>query len=463
MSASMTDTVMVFSVLESACYATDPTIQQAAMKTLQDFYSKDGFVYSLIQVLQSDQIPDLKLDCRLLAVITLKNVVSRCWKTRGSSIHLTNSTEKQCLRDFLLKQSLCTEKDRRVLSQLAVLMGQIAKTDWPTDWSALLPSLFEAIQCNDRESSYSPSSEINAIVFFHAVLSELSAKTIPNARKAFNEASVHIFPYIAENWLKISIKLIEILPLVYHLGLEVSSNALKQHNHLAEQLPILTNILEIIVKKAFLSISTSTDFIKFFESFVPQQYRYIHFLQNIPPESLLVISGSSSVFDINEIFDHDKSEVDIENILIKVKTFINNEKNGEICALLLRICRISDKISSLPIALLKESPLQMVPFLETFLKLSYTQINENFQIKQGVTEFSGDFLDTSLQLTKGPCISAILFLSNTLSCKVYTKETNTVAKKREKLLLSLSHPNSEANQNQVSDYFVLILLLISDI
>ena len=88
------DAGAVFSVLESACYSQVSTAQQAAMISLQEYEIVDGFATCLMQIIDSDQIPDTQLDCRLLAVITLKNVISRCWKSRGSTVHLLNANEK---------------------------------------------------------------------------------------------------------------------------------------------------------------------------------------------------------------------------------------------------------------------------------------------------------------------------------------------------------------------------------
>jgi hypothetical protein len=73
----------------------------------------------------------------------------------------------------------------------------------------------------------------------------------------------------------------------------------------------------------------------------------------------------------------------------------------------------------------------MVPFLNAFLNLYYTSLFNNSQ------RFIVDLF------IKHSRIAALLFLSNTLYEKSYTKEVNTVAKLKEKLLRSIGTLNGQ--------------------
>ena len=256
---------MVFSVLESACYSQVSTVQQKAMTNLQEFESVDGFVSSLIQIIDAEQIPDCKLDCRLLAVITLKNVVSRCWKSRGSTVHLLNSTEKLFLKDFTLKRALGKEKDSRVLTQLSVLMAEVAKAEWPADWPQLLPSLFTDLKSASTENVYSSSDTNDAMVLFYSVLQELSMKAISSAKLEFKNSAIFMFPYFAKKLETLSLSLFSLLPECLGLDLNLRSESVNRANVLAEQLSVVTNIIDIFVSKIFATISATPDFARFFD------------------------------------------------------------------------------------------------------------------------------------------------------------------------------------------------------
>jgi hypothetical protein len=425
------DASVIFSLLDTACYSPLPDLQQAAMKNLQDYEAIEGFVYSLTQIIESDQIPASKSNCRLLAVITLKNVVSRCWKTRGSTVLLVSSNEKYGLKEFILRRSLSTENEKGVLTQLIVLMSNIARIDWPNEWVELLPSLFKTVQLNGDNQN-------DAILYFEAVLEELSGKSIPNARNTFNDSAVHMFPYFASKWLEIITAVLLTVDkcLVSQSNADLNVEVLTEANALLEQLLIFTNILKIIVTRTFTSLSTNIEFTNFFQSYMTLQYKYSQIIQNLPPNMIHVVNGCSTDETVSCILIAHHSEKLIPNVMNDVLKMnsnvipnISNVTSANVFGVIMRLTRASSTISSLPTALLKEYPLQMVPFLNAFLNLYYTSL-----------------LETSRRFIIAPFnkhsrIAALLFLSNTLYEKSYTKEVNTVAKLKEKLLRSIGTLN----------------------
>lgn len=458
------DVNLVFNTLSAACGDNNSSvIQQTAMKSLQTFENIKGFVNALTQVLaiEFDHKLDLKSNCRLLAVITLKNVVSRCWKTRGSFVYLIEDSEKKQLKDFILTRCMCLEKDKRVLSQLTVLVAQIAKLDWPTVWPELLPSLFEFIQIDKRyDTSFSSTATATAtttkndsLVYFDSVLSELSSKGIPSARKSFNDSALHMFPYILNKWADLSTKLLVILQSV---STGSTTNDLNVANNIAEVLLLLTNILEIMIIKLFSIVSTSAEFIDFFRLFMEQQYNFINFLQNLPKKIVEIFLKVLLVFDLENDKGHYTKEI-IEKLHGMVKIRQNNlfnDNHGSLYLLIIQIQCITNQLFFIPTTLQKDYPLQMVPFLESYLNISYIKIIENFSKNNNNSDKNNKkFLEISLQLTNSPCISMTLFLSNTLSCRVYTTEINNVAKLKEKLTLRLQLAASsykEDSSKQVS-------------
>ena len=460
------DAGTVFSVLEAACYAQQSTAQQAAMKSLQDFESVDGFATSLIQIIDSEQVPDSKSDCRLLAVITLKNVVSRCWKSRGSTVHLLNSHEKSYLKEFTLKRAICKEKDTRVLTQLSVLMSQVAKVEWPADWPQLLPSLFDDLKSGELEPTFSSSSKNDAMKLFYSVILELASKTTPNAKNDFKNSALFMFPYFAKTLEGLSLNLIALLPECCNWDQNILSDSLSKANILAEQLSIVTNILDIFVSKVFTSISNTPDFASFFIFLLDQQTKYLTYLQGQSQETIERFSACSDRYSLSLVDSTGNDGWDIDKIIGNIHKNGGDNGDASVMILLLRVSNITNKISSIPVVLQKEHPLEMVPYLESFLELFHKELTDTYQATHGTSSRTGILMKNIQLLTRLSSISAILFISNTISCKVYSTKTNSVAKLKEKLNFQFKLPtgspgNIDAQSSQVIYGVCLFIVLFS--
>ena len=453
MSTPMVDAGLVFSVLEAACYPDVLISQQAAMKSLQDFESMDGFTTSLIQIVDSDDIPDSKSDCRLLAVINLKNVVSRCWKTRGLTVHLLDANERKVLKSFLLKRSLCKEKDSRIVTQLSILVAQIAKADWPLEWPELLPTLYAEVSSEDNVPRLRRN---DAMTFFYSAIQELSSKTIANARIEFRDSLIYMFPYFSKKWYFSSSQLLNILPQCFSSDNNFDNSMQTEANGLATELLIMTEVLEIILLKVFPSISSNANFSEFFILFTEHQRKYFSIFQTLPYEVFERFQLFLNKYDLNDEISGHNDGIDIDKIHSNIinERGVGTNKDGEIIVLLLRISNITRKMYNIPLILQKENPLQMVPYLGKLLESFSYDLNNTYQSIHKLSVLSNPLYNIVLTLLKSSCISSILFISNTISCKFYTNEINNVAKLKEKLNLRLlsnyKEGESNENPNQVS-------------
>ena len=452
MSTPMVDAGLVFSVLEAACYPEVLMSQQAAMKSLQDFESMDGFTTSLVQIIDSDDIPDSKSDCRLLAIINLKNVVGRCWKTRGLTVHLLGADERKVLKSFLLKRSLCKEKDSRVLTQLSILVAQIAKTDWPLEWPELLPTLYAEVSSEDNIPRVRQN---DAMTFFYSAIHELSSKTIANARIEFRDSLIYMFPYFSKKWYFSSSQLLNIIPECFSSDNNFDKSKQIEVNGLATELLILTEVLEIIFLKVFSSISSSANFSEFFILFTEHQRKYFSIFQTLPYGVFEILQWFLNKYDLIEEISGNNDGIDIDKIH---NNMINEQgignKDGEIFTLILRLSNITRKMYNIPLSLQKENPLQMVPYLEKLLISFSYDLNNTYQSVYKLSVLSNPLYNIVLILLKSSCISSILFINNTINCKLYTNEINNVAKLKEKLnlrlLSNLKDGVSVETSNQVS-------------
>ena len=448
----------LFNVLEMACYPQGLAVQQPAMQRLQDLEAVPGFIDSLIRIADSD-LPPARADCRLLSVITLKNVVSRRWKTRGSNAQLLDESDKMLLKTFLLSRAIKKEKDCRVLTQLTVLMAKIAKVDWPTDWNELLPTLYNEI-CSDKDLPNFSSIRTNDIsVYFYSVLEELSSKPIANARIQLKESLLYMFPYFSRKWSSLSFQLLNLLTISFGNDQNQNFQFLSEAGLLSIELVALTDILEIIILKTFTTLSSSGNFIEFFNVFVDHQRKYFSFFSTLSRNELAIFENCCNVYDFNtQIFSHENSfEIDkLQNHLLSESILSCNTLSF---ILYIRLSMILNRMCNLSFNLQKENPLHMVPFIETFLDSFENDIIKIFKPSFSInTESDVEIFDATLRLLKLPCISAILFLSDVLSCKLYTTDNNNVAKLKEKLNLRLMVAPTGAQKDDVTAQVILLFL-----
>ncbi|CAM9796504.1 unnamed protein product, partial [Laminaria digitata] len=86
------------------------------------------------------------------------------------------------------------EPEARVASQLGVLIGKIARVDWPRQWPELFPSLVTSLV------SGGSSRRRMALCAINEVLKELSTKRIGFDKAAFIKTSHDLLPVLCQAW-----------------------------------------------------------------------------------------------------------------------------------------------------------------------------------------------------------------------------------------------------------------------
>lgn len=69
----------------------------------------------------------------------------------------------------------------QVATQLAVLIGKIARMDCPRYWPELIPTLLQVVRCNDR------LLQERSLLVLHHVIKSLASKRLMADRKLFEE------------------------------------------------------------------------------------------------------------------------------------------------------------------------------------------------------------------------------------------------------------------------------------
>lgn len=72
----------------------------------------------------------------------------------------------------------------QIATQVAVLTSKIARLDCPQDWNALVPTLLQAVRCNDT------LIQQRALLVLHHVTKTLASKRLAPDRKLFESVSV---------------------------------------------------------------------------------------------------------------------------------------------------------------------------------------------------------------------------------------------------------------------------------
>ena len=67
----------------------------------------------------------------------------------------------------------------QIATQLAVLIGKLARMDCPGQWPELLPSLFEAVMSKDDLIRH------RTLLTLHHVMKQLSSKRLAHDRRTF--------------------------------------------------------------------------------------------------------------------------------------------------------------------------------------------------------------------------------------------------------------------------------------
>ncbi|PVD19589.1 hypothetical protein C0Q70_20079 [Pomacea canaliculata] len=177
---------IVLETLSHAC-SQDANVLKPAERKLQSWETQPGF-YSVLSSIFCNYEVDANI--RWLAVLYCKNGVDRYW--RKTAPHAIADEEKACIKSRLI--SSFREPVPQIATQVAVLTSKIARLDCPQDWNALVPTLLQAVRCNDT------LIQQRALLVLHHVTKTLASKRLAPDRKLFESLTNDIFSYVAHLW-----------------------------------------------------------------------------------------------------------------------------------------------------------------------------------------------------------------------------------------------------------------------
>lgn len=283
----MSDENEILEALYNACHGSNSIIQSNAMKylhSLESYYPSSGSSTSLIYIYFSiiSSSSFLTDDCRLLAIINLKNFIQTYWiqRDQNSSEERITINEKNYLKNNIFH--LLSESNMKISLQLSLLIAIIAKYEWSNgQWNNLFPVLFQLIHQNshrgpteeggeeevEEEGQYSSSSSSNFITriqskkwitltntiqtLLQIILCFSHRKLIKN-KQEFYKISIELIQPLINKWNDYNIEFLS-----YNF-INIQNNYLRicYYNALGNHLCTLTRIIQILYLQIFKYIHT---------------------------------------------------------------------------------------------------------------------------------------------------------------------------------------------------------------
>ena len=287
------DNVLI--LFTQACHDKNLQNQQSAMKQIQDFENYNNYIDSIIQIIASTTTNNntnvaISKDIRLLCVITLKNIVNRCWKSRGNNYRILTNNEKQLLKQFVI-QYIDINNDKLNI-QLIILASKIARYDWPDSWPSLFSDLFTNIHTTHNILLTTPTIQYKQhkhnLLLLYNIYNEIISKHIPTINIHIQNISLEIFKFLYPLWLEYCKLFLDIITnIISTSSTSVDSKLLFNSGILIENIVIITYILNCTLIKGYKNIYNNIDMYTFYTSYILYLKEFINIVRlyytNNPP------------------------------------------------------------------------------------------------------------------------------------------------------------------------------------
>ena len=197
----------------------DAAVRKPAEAFLKSNEGKRGYAVSCLAVACGQAHSSSAV--RVLAAICLKNCIQRHWRERrrGPAVVATAQNggaaaapspssgvprdEKEVLRARILQ--CLAEPDDAVAAQLAVIVGKIARLDWPQEFPGLIETLVQSIESADV------LVERRGTAVMYAVLKELSSRRLLADRRQMEQLAKQLLGGMYAVWKEKARRAIESL------------------------------------------------------------------------------------------------------------------------------------------------------------------------------------------------------------------------------------------------------------
>jgi len=157
----------------------DNNIRSAAERELSMLEQQTGFLSSLLNIVANTE--HFPMNLRWLAAVVAKNSLDRIW--RVTTQQFVSNEEKTAVRQRVL--SLLLQQDQLVATQLYLLLGRLARLDYPRDWPTVFENLVSLIE--SHETSWQLHRLLQAL---YEVVKAVESKKVDQYR--FHQSAVSI-------------------------------------------------------------------------------------------------------------------------------------------------------------------------------------------------------------------------------------------------------------------------------
>lgn len=394
------------------------------MRRLEALETQPEAVFALVSVLENPAACSCA-QSRLLAVISLKNIVKRRWVKRGESkdgaVAAVSKEEKAYLKLFILTfiaNSASLDSGKRVHAQISVLLSKIAAKDWPAEWPELLPFLYGKVQ-----STSDWRVQMFAMRALKEALGVLASKPLPMARQRLLAAATDIFPALVSSvWV----------PLSQQVQQALSGNGnVTGTVDLLEHMLTTTKVMSILLEKAYGVLAASLP--PFFDMYVSQLTQYCAFIGAC--ENKCADAARSRYCGLSDSSNEGGYDDEALNG--------TNQESQWVLRLTLRVIKV---MSNVPVVLQREYPLPFAGVLQPFLIFYYGQVTSDFVLNDLFSEHG------SLTM-QHLCLCGVIFMANVLSCNSYVITVDRAALERrlEESIVTASGGGTDIPTSQSGD------------
>ena len=384
--------------LHHACFGSNLVSQQNAMKKLQEFESNDGIVSILVTIIEQSSC--WKMEIRLLSSISLKNIVVKRWTARGKTVNVVRDEDKSLLRKFVL--SYLNDPESKILLQLAICASKIARCDWPERWPTLFSDLFEVYEFNKDLIK-----QRRILYILHECVRELSEKNMPQTKSSLAIATVDIFNFSYTIWSDYCKILLERLEISHYEHID----------YILEHVYIITRIMRKSLERGYIEIDSSNINLGYFYSqFVSYFERLAFIINSFQQQNLL------SEYCNSELHDFEVND-DIFSFQVEKHISHTSSSYGAVIVVPALIKLVKD-MAMIPTVLQKDYPLEIGRYLAAFLEFYRKQLFEQYNFIENSPTQSEMILNWN-PLNYSLCTSAVVFLSNSISCQKYVNVEET--------------------------------------
>lgn len=171
-------------------------VRQPAEAVLDSWKELPGYFSLLKELVVS---PDAPAQARWLGAMCFKNAIKRSWRKSRHNSGGVSEDERQHLRVHVLE--FLDVDDERISKQVAEIVSQIARYEFPGNWPELFPGLLGRLEGHMSSGTPHDLTRVRTLLrTLKSVIKVLVSKRLPADKRAFAELAPSVFHALCSIW-----------------------------------------------------------------------------------------------------------------------------------------------------------------------------------------------------------------------------------------------------------------------